>query len=284
MANPAEVKEALLKALNNNDVPPEILVKWFDRKMEPAAKEALSAEDVSDVNKNLVSEKEYNELEEQVKDSLLKQKASLQSEFSKMLTQVNLKDPEEAKKMFPPEITKQFDENLTKELEKATQEAQKQSAKEENYRKTWKNVSRALLLLLGTPELNASKEEKNYFDTLMEFSGLKDNMKEKLKKYNGLVSWKEQSMVRLMGLAKSASEDSNPDTIKKEIERLIGSVWHKDAKASEQKKDWLENLNAALKANNINDQKFEELYNEAVNKKMGMVASEDKTSNPGKQN
>lgn len=284
MANPAEVKEALLKALNNNDVPPEILVNWFDRKMEPAAKEALSAEDVSDVNKNLVSEKEYNELEEQVKDSLLKQKASLQSEFSKMLTQVNLKDPEEAKKMFPLEITKQFDENLTKELEKATQEAQKQSAKEENYKKTWKNVSRALLLLLGTPELNASKEEKNYFDTLMEFSGLKDDMKEKLKKYNGLVSWKEQSMVSLMGIAKSASEDSNPDKMKSEIVNKIESVWHKDSQASQSKQVWLENLKTALKVNNINDQKFEELYNEAVDKKMGMVASEDKTSNPGKQN
>ena len=224
MANPAEVKEALLKALNNNDVPPEILVNWFDRKMEPAAKEALSAEDVADVNKNLVSEKEYNELEGQVKDSLLKQKASLQSEFSKMLTQVNLKDPEEAKKMFPPEITKQFDENLTRELEKATQEAQKQSVKEENYKKTWKNVSRALLLLLGTPDQSASKTEKEYFNTLMEFSGLKDNVKEKLKKYNGLISWKDKSMESLLGLAKSTSEDANPEKMKSEIEKNLGSV------------------------------------------------------------
>lgn len=149
MANPTQIKNALLKALNNNEVPPSVLVNWFEKSMEPAAKEALTAEDVQDVNSNLVSEADYSKLESEVKNSLLKQKAKLQSEFNNLLTQVNLKDPEEAQKMFPADIRKQFTPELEKEWEKVSKEQEKASVKEAEINNIKTKIILGFLLLCG---------------------------------------------------------------------------------------------------------------------------------------
>ena len=149
MANPTQIKNALLKALNNNEVPPSVLVNWFEKSMEPAAKEALTAEDVQDVNSNLVSEADYSKLENEVKNSLLKQKAKLQSEFNNLLTQVNLKDPEEAQKMFPADIRKQFTPELEKEWEKVSKEQEKASVKEAEINNIKTKIILGFLLLCG---------------------------------------------------------------------------------------------------------------------------------------
>ena len=201
MANEnSELKKQLLDAIDDGAITPGVLVNWFSKSMEPAAKTALSNEEVQDVNHNLVSEADYKKLESDVKDSLLKQKAKLQSDFNSILTQVNLKDPEEAQKMFPSDIRKQFTPELEKEWEKISKEQEKAMAEENKKDAALKKFLAQYLLICGVSKQDQQEIYKN-LDYILQFMGLEGAELKEAKRffdngYSGIYYKDEENLLK----------------------------------------------------------------------------------------
>jgi len=276
MANPTQIKNVLIKALNSNSVPPSVLVSWFEKSMEPAAKEALTAEGMDDVNKNLVSEADYNKMENDVKDSLNKQKAKLQSEFNNLLTQVNLKDPEEAQKMFPSDIRKQFDATFTKELERATREAQKEEAEEKKQMSSWQDVCRTILLLLGSPT-DDNTEDNKAFNNALSLANLPKPLIEKLKKYHGQVHWNENDMNDIVVASNNITTEANVEKMKSLLNAKMNTVKQQKSNASPAQQKLIGEIAGTLKVANLSDRRFEELLNKVLGSSSSAVDKENKT-------
>ena len=270
--------EQMIEELKTAPITAAALLKWFEGKVTEPQKTAL--EEAPDVHEHLIPEKDIKDLEGKVKDSLTKQKEKLKSEFNNLLTQVNLKDPEAAQKMFPAEIRKIINDNpeFARDFEKANKEAEKRAAAEAKSEELWKNVCRALLLILGSPDSSDGKEAEENYKKWLEIADLDEIAEQKMKNYKGAVSWTDNVMQSLISTSKNVGGNTNVEKIRKDIVQQLGTVFNKKSVATQEQQSWCTDLSKTLTYGNLDDdKKFNSLLDRAIaNKRIGV--SQGKTT------
>lgn len=207
----AESTKRKLTALQKDDYPPvEAMFEWFGEKNIPEeAQEVLDGFSPDD----LISQDRIKELASKVKTSLTKQQNELKKEFNNLLAQVNLSDPEEAKKLFSSEITQLMDASFKKELEKNVESALKgeDTNMDEAVAMALACV-RASFLLTGDKGLAGATDKKKVTSIEKEYAGT--NMATWMEKWKTFRTSDEgQKFIRDLGYA--------ADTVKRQNESLL---------------------------------------------------------------
>lgn len=170
------LKTKLEKLIADETPSVETLVNWFGREgLSKNDYDALTANGF-DPKKTLISKDRIKELSSQVEDSLKKQKAAVEREFSTMFSKDVIANPEEALKAYPREIrdTMLSGENLRK-IDRAYEDSMKSSdskgakSEENQLTKAMKGICRILYIILGEATL------REYYPKVIELADVPDD-------------------------------------------------------------------------------------------------------------
>lgn len=228
--------KAMVNALKQVDEPPvQALVDWFGSNLPKADSDALTVKNDKGKSEwfnpeNLVSEGRIKELAGMVKDSLNKQQARIQKEFNDITAQLDMKDPERARKIIPSEVRSMVN---SRDMDRFRDSAETTSKKGTDWGKNvdddtkLENLARALLLVLGSPEDDARQKEKNDYKAVVSRAKLDRTQLDYLNKYIGLISWSNNDFFKVVVIFEEVAKDQydysalNEDLIK--MEKILTS-------------------------------------------------------------
>lgn len=223
--------KAMVNALKQVDEPPvQALVDWFGSNLPKADSDALTVKNDKGKSEwfnpeNLVSEDRIKELAGMVKDSLNKQQARIQKEFNDITAQLDMKDPERARKIIPSEVRSMVN---SRDMDRFRDSAETTSKKGTDWGKNvdddtkLANLARALLLVLGSPGDGASQKERNRYESVVGCAGLNNAQKDKLNDYTGMILWSERDFFQLTVIFEDVASGSyDPKALDEDIQRTV---------------------------------------------------------------